>query len=113
MTTDTAPRARPWTEREIKLLATDTDATVAARIGRSPKAVEAKRLALKIPPATAHARRWAPRELALLGKISDAAVAARIGCSRQHVISKRRTLGIAPANPHNTPRKFRRRRKAG
>lgn len=46
-------RAHPnaWTEEELALLGTDSDAAVAARIGRTQIAVAAKRRKLKIKPA--------------------------------------------------------------
>lgn len=42
---------RPWTADEIALLGTDTDAKIAARIGRTRPAVSQRRIILRIDPA--------------------------------------------------------------
>lgn len=101
------PDHKPWTKAEMRLIGSASDAAVARRIGRTPRAVAAKRRELGQPPAVPHRRSWTRRELKLLGTISDAQLAARLGCGRLTVLKKRRAMGIPPARPGNTPKKFR------
>ena len=101
------PAHKRWTEREEALLGTDTDAAIAAKLGRTPKAIEAHRRKLGIAAHRPHKRRWIKRELRLLGTMSDAALAERLGCSRRHVMLTRRAAKIKPFSPRNRPRKFR------
>lgn len=96
---------REWTDRELKLLGTDVDSAIAAKIGRSANAVRKKRQETAI--ASAYRRDWKPRELKLLGTMADAALAEMLGCSRLCVFKKRRALGIAAFSPANTPKKYR------
>jgi len=101
------PAHKPWTDRQERLLGTATDAAIAAKFGRSRKAVETKRRKRGIPGHVPHTRAWTKREIKLLGTMSDAAVARRLGCCSNHVLKTRRRLGVPPFSPHNTPRKFR------
>ncbi|MBK8916428.1 MAG: hypothetical protein IPM64_17825 [Phycisphaerales bacterium] len=105
------PQHRPWTDAELALLGTDTDAAVAARIGRTLTAVLRRRRDLAISAYTTHARAWTAAELARLGTVADEQLAQELGCRRITVMRKRRALGIGCSAPANVPRKFRRRRR--
>ena len=105
------PNYRPWTVREVKLLGTDTDAAVAARIGRTPGSVKFKRYQLGIPAHPRRRREWTKRELSLLGTMSDAAVADRLGVSDQHVLDTRRRHGAECYSPKNRPGRGKAKRK--
>ena len=94
---------RPWTPREVELLGTDTDAVIAARIGRGPGAVRIKRWGLGIPAHGPHRREWTKRELSLLGTMTDTALAERLGVSREHVRVIRRQHGVECYSPANRP----------
>jgi hypothetical protein len=65
-----------WTDEEIALLGTDTDAKVGACIGRTAMACALRRQLLRIPPAEPG---WTEDEIAVLGTDTDVAVAARVG----------------------------------
>ena len=97
---------QPWSAREINLLGTAIDRVIAARIGRTRRAVEAKRRDLGVLPFERrhhHRKPWTKRQLALLGRYSDAEVARRVGCSRRSVADRRARLGIESAHPENRP----------
>lgn len=94
---------KPWTEREIAMLGTATDAAVAKRLKRTVSAVLTKRHAMGIAAFRQHSREWTQKEIAMLGKMSDAKVAEALGVTRKHVIEVRRRLGIETANPRNRP----------
>jgi hypothetical protein len=98
---------QPWSELDEALLGTLGDAALAARLGRTAKAVETKRRKMGIAPKTAHQRAWSAREARQLGKLSDLFVARRLGISRKAVRSERIRRGIGPASPRNVPRKYR------
>jgi transposase-like protein len=86
------PKNGAWTKKQLKLLGTDDDVVIAAKIGRTVSAVRNQRTARKIP---AHSgwrgggRGWTETELALLGTDSDRAVAEKIGRTRKAVYYQR------------------------
>ncbi len=83
---------RQWTDEQIAMLGTVSDAVVAERLGCSNTTVYKKRTELGIAPVR---HRWTAEEIALLGRISDFEVAKRVGLSAKTVNLKRRALGIA------------------
>jgi hypothetical protein len=92
-----ATMARHWTPAEDALLGTDTDATVARRIGRTPVAVMLRRRNRGIPAAmAARGRRgvWTDEAVALLGRVPDCEIAALVGVTADAVAHRRRSLGI-------------------
>ena len=90
---------RQWTTNEIKILGTDKDEVIAARVGVSTSAVAAKRRELSIPPfrspGNPSQRNWSEEELSLLGKCSDSELAEKLNISITTVGNKRRALGIS------------------
>jgi hypothetical protein len=74
------------------------DAQVAARIGRTKKAVYLKRRevgrAKYLPPGCPDWR-WRKEEVALLGTAPDEEIARHIGRTRRSVYQKRWAMGIA------------------
>ncbi len=93
-----------WPPSAVRLLGTDRDVVIAARLGVPETRVAWKRRALGIPGWSPRAR-WQPHEVARLGQASDKKVAAELGRSPQTVAFKRRALGI----PVFTPRPRRKR----
>ncbi|MHB1035584.1 MAG: hypothetical protein ACYC0Y_13150 [Pirellulales bacterium] len=85
---------RAWTTEELRLLGTDTDRAVAAKIGRTPKAIGAKRH--KLGMTEPQSSPWTQKELRLVGTDTDRAVAAKIGRTAKAVTHKRDELGIPP-----------------
>lgn len=89
-----------WSEADLKLLGTMSDAALAARIGKAPNAVWMQRRKRNIPAvglSTKKARHyWTARQLAWLGKLPDATIAERIGLDPTTVRFKRESLCIAP-----------------
>lgn len=82
-----------WPPSAVKLLGTDRDIVIAARLGVPETRVAWKRHALGIASFTLR-RRWQHHEVARLGKASDKKIAAELGRSRPTVAIKRRALGI-------------------
>jgi hypothetical protein len=68
---------QPWKEWEIKSLGTDSDRTIAGRLGRSVASVDKKRRQLGIASANAHP--WTTEEEAIIGTVSDAEAAKPAG----------------------------------
>lgn len=99
---------KPWSPREDKLLGTNTDAAIAAKLGRTRAAVETRRLRLQIAAYHSRSRQWTVAEIQLLGTMSDADLADQLGCRRLHVLQTRQRHGVACYASQNTPRKFRR-----
>jgi hypothetical protein len=93
----------PWTSRELAALGTDTDRAVAAKLGRTVKAVETQRALRGIAPRTPHKRTWTKREIALLGTMSDQALADKLGVHYRTVYLARTRRGIAPRHPERRP----------
>lgn len=81
-----------WTDDEIKLLGTDTDAAVAKILGRTTQAVSCKRLSLGIPRSPAID--WTLDMDLALGTDSDSFVARRLGLCDNSVTLRREKLGI-------------------
>lgn len=92
----------PWSDAEIKLLGTATDALIAERIGRTFNAVMKKRQDLKIK--SFYRFLWTPAHIRQLGKKPDGVLAAAWGLQRMAIIRKRKKLGIAafPIRDHST-----------
>jgi hypothetical protein len=90
-----------WTPEQDRLLGTDHDRVIAARIGRTAAAVRARRAKLGIPPYSgwaAKGRGWTAEELALLGTDDDRVIAARIGRTPAAVRQKRHVARIQAAS---------------
>ncbi|MCM8540777.1 MAG: hypothetical protein NE328_10925 [Lentisphaeraceae bacterium] len=89
---------RHWSAKEVKLLGTDKDDVVAAKVGVSTSAVAAKRRELSIPPfrspGNPSQRNWTEDEMAMLGKCTDSELASKLKISITTVGNKRRALGI-------------------
>jgi hypothetical protein len=81
-----------WTAEQLQLLGTDTDAAIAAQIGRTPEAVRVKRSKLGIPNLAD--KRWSAEDIALLGTMPDEQVAELVGRTLWAVRLKRSELGI-------------------
>ena len=84
-----------WTEEEIALLGTESDAGVARRLGLSKVIVMNIRRRLGIP---AFQQRWTELEIAMLGTATDDEVARRLRKPLRAVREKRERLGV-PAFP--------------
>lgn len=93
-----------WTPQAESLLGTDTDATIAHKLGRTVCAVRERRRKLGIK---AHRQpfEWSVSRLRQLGKKPDAVLAAAWGCSRLTVWNMRQKLGIECACPEKRPGK--------
>ncbi|MEW6439281.1 MAG: hypothetical protein AB1508_19185 [Pseudomonadota bacterium] len=90
-------RFRRWNSRELALLGTASDRTVARWLARSVRAVENARRARGIPGASGRGYggvTWTPERDALLGLAPDRAVADELGTSHASVGRRRRKLGI-------------------
>lgn len=85
---------------EVALFGTDTDRSVAKKIGRKTRAVSQARIARKIPCHAKSTRKieWGPSDVAILGKFPDREVARILGISKSAATKKRISLGIDPAN---------------
>ena len=94
------PKKRPlravqkWTKEEIAMVGQLSDAVVARRLGRSPRAVKLVRLKLGLPQVDVKQRRWTQAEDALLGALPDLVVAKRINRNLWAVYHRRYRLGI-------------------
>jgi hypothetical protein len=84
---------RPWTAEEVALLSTLPDSALAKRLGRTAKAVRAKRQKLEIPTRFV-LRSWSAAEIALLGTEADERVAEKTGRTLPAIVGKRCRLGI-------------------
>src|SRR5207249_5735360 len=80
-----------WTKAEDALLGTMPDRRLAKKLGRSFKAVRARRHAKRI----SFYRKWLPKEDKVLGTRTDLEVAKRIRRTPGVVADRRRALGIA------------------
>ena len=89
----TGPKGREWTEEQIALLGTMSDAKVAKSLGISIPTVLKKRKELDIPRIP-RGRQWTEEQIALLGTISDRELGERLGISTHPVFLKREELGI-------------------
>ena len=108
------PGGRPWTAKELRLLGTMPDDELAARIGRTERAVRVMRLRHGIPVAKDRRRRehhvggrtWTDSELALLGTVPDSELAARIGRTQGAIEVMRARLGVTTAKDRRAGRKM-------
>ena len=78
---------------EDKLMGTMPDRELALRLGRTHKAVEARRIHLGIPKFDPRIHKWTAEEDALLGVEADGQIASRLGLSISAVAHRRRRLG--------------------
>lgn len=77
------------------MLGTASDTEIAARIGRQPANVAARRHKLRIPPALiVRPNAWTAAEDAVLGTAKDEEVARRLGRPLHGVPGRRRKLGV-------------------
>lgn len=94
-----------WTAARLRLLGTDTDASVAAELGIGRRAVFRKRHILGIPSYVVAASgppgfHWSARAVALLGSDFDGNVARRLHVSHTTVSLKRLKFGIPSHGRH-------------
>lgn len=90
----TTKHRSPWSAKEDSLLGTASDAEIAERLGRTTRAVEARRERLGIKAQHRIGKVWPARVLALLGKVPDTEIAAMMDVWSLTVLKKRRSLGI-------------------
>lgn len=83
-----------WTQEDIALLGTASDADVAEFTGRTVNSVTQKRWSLNIDNYTS----WTPKMIALLGTMSDVKLAAKLKITRRAVSHKRGSLGMTRKN---------------
>ena len=96
------------------MLGTVLDGELAARIGRTEKAVRVMRTRRGIPSAEGRRRRehqiggraWTDSELALLGTVPDDELATRIGRTETAVQAMRARRGIRTAKDRRAGRKM-------
>ncbi len=92
-------RKNTWSAEQIALLGTDTDKTVAGRLGKKPATVTRARIDFGIPafdPSKGNQHKWTDKEIKMLGNVSDMDIAEKLGISRNAVINARNMRGIAP-----------------
>ena len=87
-----------WTEKELSLLGTDTDAAIAKKVGRNQHAVTIQRTKLGIPAAQPRGYDWTSDEDAMLGTGTDQAVADTLGVAKITIMRRRQKLGIPSFN---------------
>jgi hypothetical protein len=88
-------RAFVWMKQKIALLGTDSDRTIAERLGTTRGVVARKRTQLGIAGYYPQRRiSWTKEMVALLGKVSDWKIAEKYRMSRASVARERRKLGI-------------------
>lgn len=90
------PRHRLWTKKEDRLLGTQSDTEIGAKLRRSPGAVRSRRRALDIQLQAAQYRLWAQTEEKQLGTASDVVIARKLGRNERGVELRRRAFGIPP-----------------
>jgi len=88
------PPCHHWTEQEIAMIGTGTDAAIARALGLPRYAVIHKRYQLGIPSFVRAADQWTEDEIALLGTATDPEIARRVAKSAGAVAKKRKQLGI-------------------
>lgn len=90
----------PWTDAQIKLLGTMTDADVSYKIKRPPQSIYLKRVELGIPAFFVAAPKidW-PQIVLLLGTTSDVDLARKFSISIGSVRRRRLALGIPRYSP--------------
>lgn len=92
-----------YSAEEDKQLGTMPDVELARLLGRTHKAVEARRIQLGIPKYDPKLHLWTSEEDALLGTMADSALAAQMGLSYRAVAHRRRRLGISVRLAHRRP----------
>lgn len=92
------PPAKGWKASEIALLGTQTDPEVARQIGRTPAAVQHKRLKLGLtrPHSSRSGLVWTEEKQAMLRTSSDRQLARLWHCSAGFLRKARRQFGIPP-----------------
>jgi hypothetical protein len=85
-------KPKPWTNRELALLGTRSDAEVAELTSRTFGTVWQKRRALGIAQPALRFRRWTLAEDKVIGTASDAVTAARLGRTEMAIKSRRAVL---------------------
>jgi hypothetical protein len=96
-----ATKSDPWIPEEDKLLCKLSTAELVGVLGRTFKAIGARRQVLGIrirPPG--EGMPWRKSEIRLLGRDEDTVIAKCLGRSVTSVQNKRRKLGIPPASGH-------------
>ncbi len=96
-TTSAGQRRIRWTAQADALLGTATDNTIAAQLGVTLDAVNARRRKLGIATFSAGPLAWTAEMEALLGTDTDPAIAKRLGVNAHQVRFRRQQLGIGSA----------------
>jgi hypothetical protein len=86
-------KARKWTQEEIDLLGTMSDAKVAKIIGVSKSAVYSKRKELDVDKVE-FTREWTQEDIDLLGTMTDIEASKALGIPVPKIFQKRHELGI-------------------
>jgi hypothetical protein len=102
-------RSRPnvWKPDEDRLLGTERDEMIGRRIGRSAKAVKARRYQLRIPTYNPKNASWTAQEEKIVGTKPDKVVAVRLGRSVKSVVHRRLKLGLPPCGSRHLRGQFR------
>src|SRR5260221_4687812 len=96
-------KPRPWTDEELALLGTRSDAEVAELTDRTFGTVWQKRRALGIARPALQFRKWTPTEYKLVGMASDAEIARQLDRTESAVKSRRAILEREQANRDTQP----------
>jgi hypothetical protein len=95
------PVFKPWTADEEKLLGSMADESLAKKLGRTVKGVEARRIGRRIPKFAGRRHYWKPEDDKLLGVLPDEEVAKRLGATVVSVQVRRFKLGrLKPFSKH-------------
>jgi hypothetical protein len=92
-----------YTRQEEKLMGTMLDKELAKRLGRTQKAVEARRIQLQIPKFDPKIHQWTPEDDSLLGVVTDCEIASRLGLTVGAVARRRLRLGRGVRFAHRRP----------
>lgn len=87
-----------WIKAHVALLGTDTDRSVAKKVGREVATVASARIRRGIPSFQKQ-EPWTDANIAMLGSMPDPVVAARVKRSKESVAAARRARGIAGYAP--------------
>ena len=104
MATPSKRNPRAWTEQELALLGTCSDAEVAELTGRTFGTVWEKRRALGIPQPALRFRKWTLDEDKLVGTAPDAEIARRLARTEGAIRSRRAILERKQARNQTKPR---------
>lgn len=96
---------KPWTDKELALLGTNTDAAIAKALKRTAMSVRNKRLRLGIEAHVPYRHEWTKKQISMLGKVSDRELAEELCLTRQTVLAKRLELGIEACHAKMSPKK--------